>query len=79
MATSYTQLMTEGAEGFSYRYDPTPAGPLLEEGVTRAWYVIHSGKPGPATAVEVAALVDAEGNVFIEQTGEWEPVTVTDD
>ena len=62
-----------------YRYNPEPVEPFLKEGVTQGWVVQWTGEPGPGRSLKVAALVDDEGNVFLEPTGEWEDVTVTAD
>lgn len=63
---------------YVYEYDPAPE-PLLKEGVTDLWQVVWSGEPGPAKVRRVAALVDDEGVVTIEPTGEWQDSTVYDD
>lgn len=57
-------------------YEEPPAPPA---GVTRAWYVVWTGEPGPGTAIEGAILVDEDGNHTWVPTGEAEPVTITDD
>ena len=63
-----------------YRYDPDQAGtrPLLAEGATAGWVILRNGD-GTGRAVRAVALTDADGNGFIEQAGEWEDVTITDD
>lgn len=60
-------------------YDPKPAKPLVEEGVTVGHQVIWTGRPGPAQIRPVAVLVDAGGNVILEPTGEWRDTNVVDD
>jgi len=60
-----------------YRYDRNPERPLLEEGVTVGWIVQWTGEPGPGRILKCAALVDDEGHVFVEPTGEWEDTTIT--
>lgn len=63
-----------------YRYDPRPESPQpFKEGVTAGYEVMWSGSPGPAMLRPVAMLVDADGNVTVEPTGEWEDTTVVDD
>lgn len=72
--------MDEEGGGFVYHYyDAQPTKPLVEEGVTEAWLVEWSGEPGPARARKVAALMDGDGVMAVEQDGGWEPVTVTAD
>lgn len=69
--------LASGDEHWTFSYDPTEASrPLLEEGVTRGWVVVHNGI-GPARCMEVVSLVDQEGGVIVS-TGEWQDVTVVD-
>lgn len=63
-----------------YRYDPRPASPQpLKEGVTTGYEVLWSGAPGPAMLRPVAVLVDEDGHVTLEPTGDWQNTNVIDD
>lgn len=63
-----------------YRYDPRPApAQPFEEGVTTGYQVMWSGRPGPARLRPVAMLVDEDGHVVVEPTGEWQDTNVVDD
>lgn len=60
-----------------YRY--VEAEPSPPAGVLRAWQVLHTGKPGPGSAREVALLLDEDGGSVLEPVSDWQPVTITDD
>lgn len=63
-----------------YVYDPQPAPPEpFEEGVTSGYQVVWSGGPGPGLLRPVQLIVDADGVVVVEPTGEWQDTTVVDD
>lgn len=66
------------AEPMTCQYD-TGVGAGFEEGITKGYLVAWVGEPGPAQMLEVVALSDGDGNVWLEPTGEWQETTVVDD
>jgi hypothetical protein len=75
----YIEACDEAVRDLAYRYDATPARPLFEEGVTVGHQVMWSGVPGPARIRPVALLVDSDGHMSVEPTGEWQDTTVVGD
>lgn len=61
----------------TYVYEPPE--PFFEEGVTTGTLVLWDGTPGPAQRMDVTVLADADGNAWVEPTGEWQDTTVVDD
>ena len=67
-----------GVEPVMFQYDPEPDHLLLEPGATPAYLYLWSGEPGPALVAKVTAIVDDDGNGFMD-VGEFEDCTVVDD
>lgn len=63
----------------AFKYCPDPKRPLFEEGVTAGRLVLWSGEPGPAISIPMAALMDDEGEVVFEPTGDPQEITVIRD
>ena len=76
-ATSAKDEVARAAANLTYYYEPEPARPMFNEGVTDAWLIWHTGSPGPALAMKYAVLSDGE-DVTFEPNGEWQDVTVAD-